>query len=67
MSAAELPLVVLDVPDGRVEREGTISQLLKRRRNVRCGHLIVFYAFYLGGSPRKSRSGATRLRYNGYQ
>jgi hypothetical protein len=36
---------VLDVADRGVEREGTISQLLKGRRNVRRGHLIVFYAF----------------------
>lgn len=42
MGAAELPLIVLDAADGRVEGERAISQLLKRRRNVRSGHLIVF-------------------------
>ena len=61
MSAAQLPLVVLDVADGGVEREGTISQLLKRRRNVRRGHFIVFYAFCGGPSDRGL------LRYNGYE
>jgi hypothetical protein len=52
---------VLDVADGRVEREGTVSQLLQRRRNVRRGHLIVFYAFCRG------QSGMAALGYNGYQ
>ena len=61
MGAAQLPFIVLDIADGRVEREGTISQLLERRRNVRRGHLIVFYAF-CGG-----RSDGALLRYNGYE
>jgi hypothetical protein len=52
---------VLDVADGGVEREGTISQLLKRCRNVRHGHLIIFYAFRCGESR------TALLRYNGYQ
>ena len=61
MSAAQLPFVVLEVADSRVEREGTISQLLKRGRDVRRGHLIVFYAFYCG------QSGTALLGYNGYE
>ncbi len=61
MRTAELPLVVLDIADGGVEREGTISQLFKRRRNVRRRHLIVFYAVCGGRFER------TQLRYNGYQ
>ena len=61
MSAAQLPFIVLDATDSGVEREGTISQLLKRRRNVRRGHLIVFYAFWCG------QSGTASLGYNGYE
>jgi hypothetical protein len=56
---------VLDVADGRVEREGTISQLLKRRRNVRRGHLLVFYVFSGARSGRGPRWHDSR--YNGYQ
>jgi hypothetical protein len=61
VSAAELPLIVLGVADSRVKRERAISQLLKRRRNVRRGHLIVFYAFSCG------QSGMAAVGYNGYQ
>ena len=46
--AAELPLVVLNALDGRVEGKRAMAQLFQRRRNVRRGHFVFILLGYNG-------------------